>query len=107
MDIVQLLYSFGLVSFIILGGSGIIVIILFILWKLFARLLNLYYTFEQWMSVRILKSKGIVELEDDRREVIISCLKEYGVPFGDACLFITDINRRLNEKLGKDHTPAE
>lgn len=105
MDVIHLLVDFGIVLAIMLGGSVIASFIVFVLWRLSLRMVNLYYTFEQWMSVRILEAKGIVELDDDRRETVIACLKEYGVPFGDACKFITDINRRLNEKLGKDHTP--
>lgn len=103
-NVLTMLGTFGLVLFIMLAGSMIAAIIVYVIYRFTLRMLNLYYTFEQWMSVKILQSKGIVDLEDDRRETIIACLKEYGVPFREACQFITEINRRLNEKLGQGHT---
>jgi hypothetical protein len=98
---------FCMVVGMILGGICIAGSIGFILYRIVYRVINLYFTFEQHMSVKVLESKGIIELDDDRRMLIIDKLKGYDVSFTDACKFISEVNKELNAELGKGHTDGE
>jgi hypothetical protein len=96
---------FLIVSAYIIFGGAFIGFACFVAYRIFLRMSNLYFTVEQHMSVKHLKRKGIEDLDDDKRFVVIDALKEIGVPFGDACKFITNINQKLNDAAPEDGWP--
>ena len=99
-----MLLDFCIVVGVVLGSLGFVALFGYILYRIGYRIMNLYLTVEQHMSVRMLESKGIVEVDDDRRMVVIDTLKGFGVSFADACKFITEVNKNLNEDLGEGHS---